>query len=56
MAMVLSGVALESEGLGGENLSARNGSRDGPTASLAFRSMTCPFLYTVKIKLSPTDF
>jgi hypothetical protein len=33
----------------------RNGMRDGLAVSVAFRSMACPFLYTVKVRLSPTD-
>ena len=33
----------------------RNGSKDGLAASVAFRSMACPFLYTVKVILSPAD-
>jgi hypothetical protein len=31
----------------------RNGSKDGLAVSVAFRSMGCPFLYTVKVMLSP---
>ena len=33
----------------------RNGSRTGLAATVTFRSMACPFLYTVKVMLSPTD-
>jgi hypothetical protein len=33
----------------------RNGGNDGLAESVAFRSMACPFLYTVKVILSPTD-
>jgi hypothetical protein len=31
----------------------RNGSRDGLAVSVAFKSMACPFLYTVKVILFP---
>jgi hypothetical protein len=31
----------------------RNGIRDGLGVSVAFTSMACPFLYTVKVMLSP---
>ena len=31
----------------------RNGSKDGLAASVAFRSIACPFLYTVKVMLFP---
>ena len=31
----------------------RNGIRDGLAVSVAFRSMACPFLYTVKVMLFP---
>ena len=31
------------------------GSKEGLAVSVAFRSMMCPFLYTVKVTLSPTD-
>jgi hypothetical protein len=31
----------------------RNGSKDGLAASVTFRSITCPFLYTVKVRLFP---
>jgi len=40
---------------GGADRIIRNGSRDGLVVSVAFRSMVCPFLYTVKVTLSPTD-
>jgi hypothetical protein len=33
----------------------RNGSKDGLALSVAFRSIACPFLYTVKVRLLPTD-
>ena len=32
-----------------------NRSKDGLAASVTFRSTACPFLYTVKVTLSPTD-
>jgi hypothetical protein len=32
----------------------RNGIREGLAVSVAFRSMTCPFLYTAKIMLFPS--
>ena len=38
---------------GGADRVVRNGNKDGLAASVAFRSMTCPFLYTVKVMLSP---
>ena len=31
----------------------RNGSKDGLAESVAFKSMACPFLYTVKVMLFP---
>jgi hypothetical protein len=31
----------------------RNGIRDGLAVNVAFRSMACPFLYTVKVMLFP---
>ena len=31
----------------------RKGSKDGLAASVAFRSMACPFIYMVKVILSP---
>ncbi len=40
---------------GGADRVVRNGSKDGLAASVAFRSIACPFLYTVKVRLSPTD-
>jgi hypothetical protein len=33
----------------------RNGMRDGLAVSVAFKSMACPFLYTVKVRLWPID-
>jgi transposase len=33
----------------------RNGIKDSLAASVAFRSIACPFLYTVKVTLSPAD-
>ena len=33
----------------------RNGIIDGLAVSVVFRFMACPFLYTVKVILSPTD-
>ena len=38
---------------GGADRVVRNGSNDGLAESVAFRSMACPFLYTVKVMLSP---
>lgn len=43
-------------GEGGANRTRRKGSRDGLAASVAFRSTVWPFLYTVKVILSPGDF
>jgi hypothetical protein len=43
-------------GEGGANRIRRNGIRNGLAASVAFRSTVCPFLYTVKVILSPGDF
>ena len=40
---------------GGADLIVINGSRDGLAVSAAFRSIACPFLYMVKVTLSPTD-
>ncbi len=40
---------------GGADRIIRSASRDGLAVSVAFRSTTCPFLYTVKVRLSPTD-
>jgi hypothetical protein len=37
---------------GGADRVARNGSKDG--LAVAFRSMTCPFLYRVKVMLFPS--
>jgi hypothetical protein len=39
----------------GPNLVVRNGIGDGLAVSVAFKSNVCPFLYTVKVTLSPTD-
>jgi hypothetical protein len=36
---------------GGADRVVRNGSKDGLAASVAFRSIACPFLYTVKVML-----
>jgi hypothetical protein len=38
---------------GGADRVVRNGSEGGLAVSIAFRSLTCPFLYTVKVMLSP---
>jgi hypothetical protein len=38
---------------GGADRVVRNGSKDGLAVSVAFRSMVCPFLYAVKVMLSP---
>ena len=38
----------------GPNLVVRNGIGDGLAVSVAFKSNVCPFLYTVKVTLSPT--
>jgi hypothetical protein len=38
---------------GGADRDARNGSKDGLAASVAFRFITCPFLYTVIVMLFP---
>jgi hypothetical protein len=38
---------------GGADCVIRNGSNDGLAASVTFRSITCPFLYTVKVRLFP---
>ena len=46
---VLSEVVLGIANEGG----VRNGSNDGLAASVAFRSIACPFLYTVKVMLFP---
>ncbi len=40
---------------GGADRVVRNGIRDSLAASVAFRSIACPFLYTVKVILSPAD-
>ena len=40
---------------GGADRVLRNGSKEGLAASGTFRSTACPFLYTVKVRLSPTD-
>jgi hypothetical protein len=40
-------------GIVGMCLVLRNGS--DLAVSVTFRSMACPFLYTVKVRLSPTD-
>ncbi|HET8685899.1 MAG TPA: hypothetical protein VFM18_04460 [Methanosarcina sp.] len=40
---------------GGADRIVRNRSMDGLAVSVAFRSMACPFLYTVRVRLSPTD-
>jgi hypothetical protein len=40
---------------GGADRVVRNGRKDGLAASVVFRSMTCPFLYRVKVRLSPAD-
>ena len=40
---------------GGPDRVVINRSKDGLAASLTFRSTACPFLYTVKVRLSPTD-
>lgn len=42
-------------GEGGAGRSTRNGSGDGLGASVVFRSIVCPFLYTVNVILSPAD-
>jgi hypothetical protein len=43
--------------VGGEGADCvgRKGSGEGLAVSVAFRSKTCPFLYIVKVTLSPTD-
>ena len=38
---------------GGADRVVRNGSKDGLAVSVAFRSITCPFLYTDKVMLFP---
>ena len=38
---------------GGADRVVRNGSKDGLAVSVAFTSIACPFLYTVKVILSP---
>ena len=38
---------------GGDDRVVRNGIRDGLAVSVAFRSIACPFLYTVKVMLFP---
>ena len=38
---------------GGADRVVRNGSTDGVAASVAFRSIVCPFLYTVKVMFLP---
>ena len=40
---------------GGAHRIVRNRSMDGLAVSVVFRSIACPFLYTVKVRLSPTD-
>jgi len=50
--MVLTEVALEYGGLKVWRV-VRNGSKDGLAVSVAFRSIVCPFLYTVKVMLFP---
>jgi hypothetical protein len=40
---------------GGADRVIRNGSNDGLAESVTFRSVACPFLYTGKVRLSPTD-
>ena len=52
------GCCLGGAGVGerGANRTIRYGSRDGLAASVALRSTICPFLYTVKVILSPGDF
>jgi len=40
---------------GGADRAARNGGGDGLAASVAFRSIICPFLKTVNVILSPAD-
>jgi hypothetical protein len=44
-------------GIGNEGMAdrvVRNGSKDGLAASIAFRSIAYPFLYTVKVMLFPS--
>ena len=41
---------------GGADRVVRNGSTDGLAASVAFRSIVCPFLYTVKVMFFPAIF
>jgi hypothetical protein len=48
---VFDGTVLKVEG--GTDRVVRNGSKDGLAASVAFRSMTCPFLYMTNVMLSP---
>ena len=40
---------------GGADRVVRNRSKVGLAVSITFRSVVCPFLYTVKLRLSPTD-
>jgi len=42
-------------GEGGAERTMRKGSGDGLGVSVAFRAIVCPFLYTVKVILSPID-
>jgi hypothetical protein len=47
------GRGIENEG--GADPVVRNESRNSLAASVVFRSIVCPFLYTVKVILSPAD-
>jgi hypothetical protein len=40
---------------GGADRVIRNRSMNGLAVSVAFKSIACPFLYTVKVRLSPKD-
>src|SRR5205809_4720522 len=42
-------------GEGGAGRTTRNGSGDGLAVSVVFKSIVCPFLYTVNVILSPAD-
>jgi hypothetical protein len=49
----IGGWGIENEGAADPVV--RNESRDSLAASVVFRSIACPFLYTVKVILSPAD-
>ncbi|MGA9150296.1 MAG: hypothetical protein WBZ36_06945 [Candidatus Nitrosopolaris sp.] len=48
---IVGGCGIANEG--GADRVVRNGSKDGLAESAAFKSIACPFLYTVKVMLFP---